>query len=150
MLCLAASFSQAYAQDSVLGRGDAVVTGFSGIKPSNVPLKPGTNPLDEFFIDLNGPSAQILSLAVPGGAPSGQLISTPAKLQVKASQIGQVFATALDDGQGAQGAEHLSRRDLRLRPEYRHCPMPMATDGRSGSSPVSRARIGWPASSAPI
>ncbi len=102
MLCLAASFSQAYAQDSVLGRGDAVVTGFSGIKPSNVPLKPGANPLDEFFIDQNGPSAQILSLAVPGGAPSGQLISTPAKLQLKASQIGQVFATALDDGQGAK------------------------------------------------
>ena len=102
MLSLIVPTSQGHAQDSVLGRGDAVVTGFSGIKPSNVPLKPGTNPLDEFFIDLNGPSAQILSLAVPGGAPSGQLISTPAKLQLKASQIGQVFATALDDGQGGK------------------------------------------------
>lgn len=86
----------------MLGRGDAVVTGFSGIKPSNVPLKPGANPLDEFFFDLDGPSAQILSLAVPGGIPSGQLISTPAKLQLKASQIGQVFGAALDDGQGGK------------------------------------------------
>ena len=102
MLFLAAPLSQARAQDAVLSRGDAVVTGFSGVKPSSVPLKPGTNPLDEFFIDPNGPSAQILSLNVPGGAPSGQLISAPAKLQLKASQIGQVFATALDDGQGGK------------------------------------------------
>lgn len=102
MLSLIAPLSQAHAQESVLSRGDAVVTGFSGIKPSDVPLKPGANPLDEFFIDLNGPSAQILSLAVPGGAPSGQLISAPAKLRLKASQIGQVFAAALDDGQGGK------------------------------------------------
>ena len=102
ILSLIAPLPQAHAQENVLGRGDAVVTGFSGIKPSDVPLKPGANPLDEFFIDLKGPSAQILSLAVPGGAPSGQLISAPAKLQLKASQIGQVFATTLDDGQGGK------------------------------------------------
>ncbi len=102
MLALMAPLSQARAQEPVLGRGDAVVTGFAGIKPADAPLKPGANPIDEFFIDVNGPSAQILSLAVPGGAPAGQLISPPAKLQLKASQIGQVFAAALDDGQGAK------------------------------------------------
>ena len=102
MLALLSPVSQARAQDAVLARGDAIVTGFAGIKPADAPLKPGANPLDEFFIDLNGPSAQILSLAAPGGAPSGQLISAPAKLQIKASQVGQVFAAALDDGQGGK------------------------------------------------
>jgi len=102
LLALIASLAPASAEDGVLARGDAVVTGFSGIRPADAPLKPGANPLDEFFIDLNGPAAQILSLAAPEGTPSGQLISAPAKLRIKASQIGQVFATALDDGQGGK------------------------------------------------
>ncbi|MEJ2123670.1 MAG: hypothetical protein P8Y47_02390, partial [Alphaproteobacteria bacterium] len=97
---LSAMFSKAWAQESILNRGDAVVTGFSGIKPSEAPLLKGANPLDEFFIDLDGPSAQILSLAAPGGAPEGQLISAPPIRQFKARDIGQVFATTLDDGLG--------------------------------------------------
>ncbi len=100
ILFLIASFAPARAQNAVLGRGDAVVTGFSGIKPGEAPLAPGANPLDEFFIDLDGPSAQILSLAAPG--QPGQLASLPAKLQIKARQVGQVFAIALDDGRGGQ------------------------------------------------
>lgn len=84
------------ASAQVLAPGDAVVTGFSGVKPGEAPLAPGANPLDEFFIDLDGPAAQILSLAAPGGAPEGQLIAAPPKLQVRAEQVGQVFAITLD------------------------------------------------------
>lgn len=103
-LLLCATFAGAQAQTEtagVLSRSDAVVTGFSGIKPSDAPLPVGANPLDEFFIDLDGSSAQILSLAAPGAPPSGQLISTPSVLKITARQVGQVFATALDDGLGA-------------------------------------------------
>lgn len=87
------------AQSAVLDRGDAVVTGFSGIKPSPAPLPEGASPLDEFFIDPDGASAQVQTFVAPG-SPQGQLISTPAKLQIKARQVGQVFAITVDDGRG--------------------------------------------------
>jgi len=83
-----------------IDRGDAVVTGFPGIAPSAVPLAPGANPLDHFFINLEGPSAQVLSLRAFGAPPAGQVVSPGVKLQVKARQVGQVFAIALDDGRG--------------------------------------------------
>ncbi len=92
--------SSARAQDAGLARGDAVVTGFSGIKPLDVPLPPGANPLDYFFIDLQGPSAEILALSGLGAGPHGQLAPTPVKRQIKAGQVGQVFAVTLDDGAG--------------------------------------------------
>jgi hypothetical protein len=100
-ILLLAGSSGARAQDGIMMKGDAVVTGFSGIKPADAPLPEGASPLDEFFIDFDGPSAQILSLGAPGTPPSGELISTPPALQVYAKQVGQVFATALDDGLGA-------------------------------------------------
>ncbi len=100
-LCFAGAFAPAgHAQ--VITPGDAVVTGFSGVKPSDAPVPPGSNPLDEFFIDVKGASAQILSLAAPGGPPSGQLIAAPPKLQIRAEQTGQVFAIGLDGGIGAK------------------------------------------------
>ncbi|MBC8048984.1 MAG: hypothetical protein H7X92_02420 [Chitinophagales bacterium] len=86
----------------MMAPGDAVVSGFSGIKPMDKPVPPGGNPLDEFFIDLNGASAQILSLTAPGGPPQSQLISAPPKLQIRAEQTGQVFAIGLDNGQDAK------------------------------------------------
>ena len=46
------------AQESIISRGDGVVTGFSGIKSLDAPTKPGADPLDEFFIDLEGASMQ--------------------------------------------------------------------------------------------
>jgi hypothetical protein len=101
LLLLAVNMPAAQAQNAVLGRGDAVVTGFSGIKPADVPVPPGANPLDEFFIDPDGVSAQILSLDAFGQPPQGQLVATPPKLQLKAGQVGQIFAIALDDGLGA-------------------------------------------------
>jgi hypothetical protein len=97
---LLASGGPAQAQDGILGRGDAVVTGFSGIRPGDAPIPPGANPLDEFFIDVDGASAQIQSLAAFGQPPQGQLAAAPSKLQIKARQVGQVFAIGLDDGRG--------------------------------------------------
>ncbi len=97
---MGAGLSQANAQDTSLARGDAVVTGFSGIKPLDVPVPDGASPLDYFFIDLQGPSAQILPLTAPGYGPQGQLTPAPVKRQITAGQVGQVFGTTLDDGQG--------------------------------------------------
>ena len=97
---LAAGVTSASAQETTLGRGDSVVTGFSGIRPSDQPIPPGDDPLDHFFIDLEGPSAQILSMSGLGGRPTGQLVSPAAKRQIKASEVGQVFAITLDDGLG--------------------------------------------------
>ncbi len=84
----------------VLDRGDAVVSGFPGIRPPLTPPPTGANPLDYFAIDPDGPAAQILSLRTFAGPPAGQLVYPPAKLKVKAGQVGQVFAIALDDGRG--------------------------------------------------
>jgi len=99
LLCLvliAFATSQAKAQDNaILARGDAVVTGFSGTKPAEPPPAAG-NPIDETFIDLDGASARIMRLA-PGAPPAGQLITAPTVLQVKARDVGQVFAIGLDD-----------------------------------------------------
>ena len=97
---LGAGLSQANAQDASLARGDAVVTGFSGIKPLETPVPTGADPLDYFFIDLQGASAEILSLSGLGAGPNGQLAPAPIKRQITAAQVGQVFGVTLDDGQG--------------------------------------------------
>ncbi|MGI9410400.1 MAG: hypothetical protein ACR2OV_10035 [Hyphomicrobiaceae bacterium] len=98
---LFASLSEAYAQDGIIGPGDAVVTGFSGISPTGEPVPPAGSPLDTFFIDVEGPSAQVLSFGALGGPPQGQLVTPAPKLILKAKQIGQVFAIGFDDGLGA-------------------------------------------------
>src|SRR5262245_22583773 len=99
LLCLvliAFVTSEAKAQDNrVFTRGEAVVTGFSGVKPADRSAVAG-NPLDQTFIDLDGASARILRLE-PGAPPAGQLIVAPSVLQVKARDVGQVFAIGLDD-----------------------------------------------------
>ncbi len=84
--------SGAHAQSGpVLVPGDAVVTGFSGIAPI-------TPAAEAMGIDLDGPSAQVLSLAAMPGAPSGSMTTMPAKLRITAREVGQVFAIALDKG----------------------------------------------------
>ena len=91
--------STAQAQNGILAPGDAVVSGFSGIRQQPTSAS-GGHPLDRFFIDLDGPSAQILPLKSLGGAPVGQLAAASPTLTIKASDVGQVFAVALDDGLG--------------------------------------------------
>jgi hypothetical protein len=93
LLVAALVSSAAQAQDNaVLTRGEAVVTGFSGTTAGD--------PLDETFVDPDGTSAQILRLE-PGALPQGQIIAAPPVLKVKARDVGQVFAIALDDGMSA-------------------------------------------------
>ena len=55
----------------------------------------------DVFIDVEGPSAQVLSFGALGGPPQGQLVTPATKLTLKAKQIGQVFAIGFDDGLGA-------------------------------------------------
>jgi hypothetical protein len=78
---------------NLLSPGDAVVTGFSGIAPLNgSPTALG--------IDLQGPSAQVLPLSALPGTPNGSMTSVPAKRMITAAEVGQVFAIALDEGDG--------------------------------------------------
>src|SRR5262245_13714071 len=101
-LCKVAAFaltifllpSTAMAQ-GVLAPGDAVVTGFSGTKAADTPA--AQDPLDQLYIDLEGSSAKIFRLGVPGAPPQGQLIAAPSTLKVPAKDVGQVFPIALDD-----------------------------------------------------
>jgi hypothetical protein len=73
-----------------------VVTGFSGTQPP-ILIAPGTDPADKTVIDLTGPSARIVDLQAPGAPPQAQLLQAPKPFTVTASQIGQVFAVALDN-----------------------------------------------------
>jgi hypothetical protein len=82
----------------ILAPGDAVVTGFSGIQAPDRPLPEDADPLDGFHIDVEGPSAQVFQLGVPGGPPQGQLLSVAAAFKARAREVGQVFPIALDDG----------------------------------------------------
>jgi len=76
--------------------GDAVVTGFSGVRaPQQV--APGVNPLDKTVIDLDGHSVRVIDLSNPGAPAQGQVMPASRLLAVTARQIGQVFAVALDD-----------------------------------------------------
>src|SRR5262245_36773030 len=92
--------SEAKAQDErIFTRGNAVVTGFSGTKSAI-----SGNPVDQTFIDPDGGSARILRLE-PGAPPSGQLITAPSSFQVKARDVGQVFAIGLDQKLLPDGTE---------------------------------------------
>ena len=86
----------ALAQQGVISKGDAVVTGFSGSKTAaEVPAD--VHPLDKTFIDLEGASAQIFDLSVLGTGPRGQVSDVAAKLKIKAAETGQLFGVTLDD-----------------------------------------------------
>ena len=90
----------ATAQDSprgILGLGNAVVTGFSGVRPPAAPLAPGLDALDKTLIDIDGPSLRVIDLNNPGGPPRGQVMTAPKPFTVSARQIGQVFAVTHDD-----------------------------------------------------
>lgn len=97
------SFGGAYAQPapqnikSVIGFGNGVVTGFSGVVPPSGPLPAGVTPANRTFINLKGASARVFDLQNMGGTPSGQHVNAPKPFTATASQIGQVFGVALDD-----------------------------------------------------
>ncbi len=98
-LGLAAIFSlplSARAQDSsVMTRGDAAVTAFSGARQiGEVPAD--LHPLDLTFIDVNGATLQVFDLTALGGPPEGQVANAPIKFQATAGEIGQAFGVTLD------------------------------------------------------
>ena len=88
---------RANAADAVMTPGDAVVTGFSGFRPSGAAIIPGGNLLDGFIINLDGASAQIQALNLFGAPPQGQLVSPGLRKQILARDVGQVFPIALID-----------------------------------------------------
>jgi hypothetical protein len=81
---------------SVLGPGNAVVTGFSGA-PLPAQIVAGQNPADAIFIDPAGPSVQVFNLLTPGAPPLAQVIAAPAPFSATAAQVGQVFGVAFDN-----------------------------------------------------
>ena len=84
---------------AILGFGEAVVTGFSGVVPSDpkTPRPPNRTPIDLTFIDLNGPSARIVDLARPDDIWDARLWPAGKPRDVLAKDVGQVFGIALDD-----------------------------------------------------
>jgi uncharacterized repeat protein (TIGR01451 family) len=80
---------------AVYAPGDAIVTGFAGIKPATTPA--GGNPLDTFVIDLDGSVMKVFEIGSPGSAPRGQLINALPHFKIPARAVGQVFAISLDD-----------------------------------------------------
>ncbi|MEZ0211327.1 MAG: hypothetical protein ACAH27_00100, partial [Xanthobacteraceae bacterium] len=81
-------------QGALMAPGDAVATGFSGVRTNGAS---GGEPADNLTIDLDGASARVISLQELGGPPRGQLVNVPKPYSVPAGQVGQVFGVALDD-----------------------------------------------------
>jgi len=100
LFALAASHDLSFAQQArtggVLVDGDAVATGFSGATAPTL-IAPQVNPVDQTLIDLNGPALRVIDLQGPFAPPQAQLLQTPKPFTLTASQIGQVFAVALDN-----------------------------------------------------
>ncbi|MHB1111207.1 MAG: hypothetical protein ACYCZU_12945, partial [Devosia sp.] len=92
--------AQETAPASILGLGDAVVTGFSGTAvPDPASLLPGGEILDETLIDVEGISARILGVAAPGYVWDGSAWAGQELRQFLARDIGQVFGVVLDDAE---------------------------------------------------
>ena len=69
-----------------MGSGDAVVSGFSGTVTRG----------GQLFIDTDSPSVKIFDLKKRGAAQA-QLLDPPVRMEIKAKDIGQIFAISLDD-----------------------------------------------------
>jgi hypothetical protein len=81
--------------ESIIKRGDAAVTGFSGAKVwGNVPE--GVSPTDVTYIDPAGAVLRVFDLEKLGGPPTGALANAPSTFQATAGDLGQVFGVALD------------------------------------------------------
>ncbi len=95
-LMLGGVAERATAQTSqIMSPGDTIVTGFPGVTTPTPPI-PSGDPIDETFIDINGPSMQI-QRPQPDGPPAGQLITSPTIFSAPAGTVGEVFPIALDD-----------------------------------------------------
>ncbi len=95
--------SSASSSGTIIKPGNIAVTGFSGTTFPQGGFKPGVNPQDETFIDLDGKTLRIFNIKIAGEAPKGQLINTPPPFEVAARKIGQVFGLAYDNGTLIEG-----------------------------------------------
>lgn len=86
--------------------GSMAVSGFPGTYIPHVEqgLRPGTEAVDETFIDPEGASLRIFDVSALGGPPAGQLVNTPPPFEVPAGLVGEVFGLAYDDGLPTPGA----------------------------------------------
>ncbi len=90
----------AFAQDpSNMSLGNMAITKFSGVLDPMLPLPEGSplQMLDETFINLDGISAQINSVAHPGYVWDARIWPGQSLHDYKARDVGQVFGVALDD-----------------------------------------------------
>ena len=90
----------------IIQRGDAVVTGFSGVvarKP-----RPGGKLADRLFIDTQAAALQVFDLSQMFGPDDARLVEAPRLHTVPAGTIGQVFGVTLDDGLPASGRDPVS------------------------------------------
>ena len=103
MMSIAAAQSVPVVDDPLIQRGDAVVTGFSGV----IALKPKPNAKleDYLIIDTQAPALQVFDLSQMFGGDNARLVDAPRLHAVPAGQIGQVFGVALDDGRPADGVD---------------------------------------------
>lgn len=83
----------------ILRLGEAVVTHFSGVVDPATPAPAGSKdlPLDETFINLEGASARIASLANPAFVWDARVWPGETLREFKAKEIGQVFGVTVDD-----------------------------------------------------
>lgn len=78
--------------------GDIAVTGFAGAKLQVQSLPPGVAPVSKTVVDPDGVTLRIYDAATFGAPAGGQMISPQTKLELKAREIGHVFALAFDSG----------------------------------------------------
>ena len=100
---VAAPGPAAAGESGLMAPGDAAVTQFSGTR---IDKSAGTNvnPLDATMIDEKGAALRVLDLSKPGPPDAAHATSAPAKLSVKAGDIGQVFGVALDSTSATEPA----------------------------------------------
>jgi hypothetical protein len=104
LLVSAGIASSAFAQNQdIIRKGDAVVTGFSGMV--QWPNPKGTKKVDYQVINLQGVSLQVFELAQMFGADEAKLVKAPRNTSISAAKIGQVFGVTLDDGVDAKGEQ---------------------------------------------
>jgi uncharacterized repeat protein (TIGR01451 family) len=103
MMSVAVAQTVPAADEPLIQRGDAVVTGFSGV----VALKPKPNAKleDYLIIDTQAPALQFFDLSQMFGGDNARLVDAPRLHAVPAGQIGQVFGVTLDDGRPADGVD---------------------------------------------
>ena len=91
----------AQAQQSIIQKGDAIVTGYSGVVL--LPPAAGAKQEDYAVINQQGASLQVFDMSEMYGRDNARLVKAPRYFSVPALTIGQVFGVTLDDGKNNRG-----------------------------------------------